>query len=36
MTVKWTSGEVPGQHGRLAVVTGANEDSGVPEHVILR
>src|SRR5260370_13354989 len=29
MTAKWTSGEVPGQHGRLAVVTGANTGLGV-------
>jgi NAD(P)-dependent dehydrogenase (short-subunit alcohol dehydrogenase family) len=28
MTAKWTSGEVPGQHGRLAVVTGANTGLG--------
>src|SRR5579859_2124884 len=28
MTVKWTSDEVPGQHGRLAVVTGANTGLG--------
>ena len=24
MSAKWTSDDVPGQHGRLAVVTGAN------------
>ena len=24
MTARWTSDDVPGQHGRLAVVTGAN------------
>src|SRR6266481_5997722 len=28
MTAKWTSGEVPGQRGRLAVVTGANTGLG--------
>src|SRR5260370_1186823 len=28
MTAKWTSGEVPGQQGRLAVVTGANTGLG--------
>ncbi len=28
MTAKWTSGDVPGQHGRLAVVTGANTGLG--------
>src|SRR6266403_3177023 len=28
MTAKWTSGDVPGQHGRLAVVTGATTGLG--------
>src|SRR5712671_6688979 len=28
MTAKWTSGDVPGQQGRLAVVTGANTGLG--------
>src|SRR5256885_1296170 len=28
MSAKWTSGDVPGQHGRLAVVTGANTGLG--------
>ena len=28
MTAKWTSSDVPGQHGRLAVVTGANTGLG--------
>jgi NAD(P)-dependent dehydrogenase (short-subunit alcohol dehydrogenase family) len=28
MKAKWTSGDVPGQHGRLAVVTGANTGLG--------
>ena len=28
MTAKWTSDDVPGQHGRLAVVTGANTGLG--------
>ena len=28
MTARWTSGEVPGQQGRLAVVTGANTGLG--------
>jgi NAD(P)-dependent dehydrogenase (short-subunit alcohol dehydrogenase family) len=28
MKAKWTSGEVPGQQGRLAVVTGANTGLG--------
>src|SRR6266699_6951134 len=28
MTAKWTSGDVPGQHGRLAVITGANTGLG--------
>src|SRR5258705_1462546 len=28
MSAKWTSGEVPGQQGRLAVVTGANTGLG--------
>jgi NAD(P)-dependent dehydrogenase (short-subunit alcohol dehydrogenase family) len=28
MTARWTSGDVPGQHGRLAVVTGANTGLG--------
>src|SRR6516162_3471617 len=28
MNAKWTSGDVPGQHGRLAVVTGANTGLG--------
>src|SRR5215467_13775872 len=28
MTAKWTSEDVPGQHGRLAVVTGANAGLG--------
>src|SRR5262249_36348673 len=28
MTARWTSGDVPGQHGRLAVVTGANTRLG--------
>src|SRR5258705_7995189 len=28
MSAKWTSGEVPGQRGRLAVVTGANTGLG--------
>src|SRR5215467_4011101 len=28
MTAKWTSVDVPGQHGRLAVVTGANTGLG--------
>src|SRR5215467_10048248 len=28
MTATWTSGDVPGQHGRLAVVTGANTGLG--------
>ena len=27
MTARWTSGDVPGQQGRLAVVTGANTGS---------
>src|SRR6516162_2393179 len=29
MTAKWTSGDVPGQQGRLAVVTGANTGLGL-------
>src|SRR5215467_5351991 len=29
MTATWTSGDVPGQHGRLAVVTGANTGIGL-------
>src|SRR5215472_8116365 len=29
MTAKWTSVVVPGQHGRLAVVTGANTGLGL-------
>jgi NAD(P)-dependent dehydrogenase (short-subunit alcohol dehydrogenase family) len=28
MTARWTSGDVPGQHGRVAVVTGANTGLG--------
>src|SRR5262249_7520716 len=28
MSAKWTSDDVPGQHGRLAVVTGANTGLG--------
>src|SRR5712691_8425054 len=28
MTAKWTSDDVPGQHGRLAVITGANTGLG--------
>src|SRR6266478_6083920 len=28
MTAKWTSGDVPGQQGRLAVITGANTGLG--------
>src|SRR5258708_22824169 len=28
MNAKWTSDDVPGQHGRLAVVTGANTGLG--------
>src|SRR5215472_7788690 len=28
MNAKWTSGDVPGQQGRLAVVTGANTGLG--------
>ena len=28
MTARWTSGDVPGQQGRLAVVTGANTGLG--------
>ena len=28
MTARWTSGDVPGQHGRLAVITGANTGLG--------
>ena len=28
MKAKWTSGDVPGQHGRVAVVTGANTGLG--------
>src|SRR2546421_9963676 len=28
MTARWTSGDVPGQRGRLAVVTGANTGLG--------
>src|SRR5260370_6501275 len=28
MKAKWTSDDVPGQHGRLAVVTGANTGLG--------
>ena len=28
MNAKWTSGDVPGQPGRLAVVTGANTGLG--------
>ena len=28
MTAKWTSDDVPGQQGRLAVVTGANTGLG--------
>src|SRR5215831_14786984 len=28
MTATWTSDDVPGQHGRLAVVTGANTGLG--------
>src|SRR5262249_15033096 len=28
MTARWTSDDVPGQHGRLAVVTGANTGLG--------
>ena len=28
MTVKWTSDDVPGQQGRVAVVTGANTGLG--------
>src|SRR5258706_13775322 len=28
MTANWTSGDVPGQQGRLAVVTGANTGLG--------
>src|SRR3981189_3756998 len=28
MTATWPSGDVPGQHGRLAVVTGANTGLG--------
>ena len=28
MTAKWTSGDVPGQQGRVAVVTGANTGLG--------
>src|SRR5881396_1213208 len=28
MKTKWTSGDVPGQHGRLAVVTGADTGLG--------
>jgi NAD(P)-dependent dehydrogenase (short-subunit alcohol dehydrogenase family) len=28
MTARWTSGDMPGQHGRLAVVTGANTGLG--------
>ena len=28
MTAKWTGGDVPGQQGRLAVVTGANTGLG--------
>src|SRR5215471_20719747 len=28
MTATWTSEDVPGQHGRLAVVTGANTGLG--------
>ena len=29
MNAKWTSDDVPGQHGRLAVVTGANTGLGL-------
>ena len=29
MTARWTSGDVPGQQGRLAVVTGANTGLGL-------
>jgi hypothetical protein len=29
MNAKWTSDDVPGQQGRLAVVTGANTGLGV-------
>src|SRR5690242_17778527 len=28
MTARWTAGDVPGQHGRVAVVTGANTGLG--------
>ena len=28
MSARWTSDDVPGQHGRLAVVTGANTGLG--------
>ena len=29
MTAKWASGDVPGQHGRLAVITGADTGLGL-------
>src|SRR5215469_7522319 len=35
MTAKWTSEDVPGQHGRLAVVTGANTGLGFESALVL-
>jgi len=29
MTHKWTAGDIPDQHGRVAVVTGANSGIGL-------
>src|SRR5215472_5549977 len=35
MNAKWTTNDVPGQHGRLAVVTGANTGLGLEAAQVL-
>ena len=35
MSAKWTSDDVPGQQGRLAVVTGANTGLGFETALVL-